>query len=142
MTETEFSAFQSRQNSRGTAPSLFDCRDKPKSRKHQKYRNRITETEDGRFDSEAEYRHWCHLKLRLRAGEISELKRQVVFELAPSVVIQGRKRPALRYICDMTYREKGELVVADVKGAVTPEYRIKRHLLKAVHGIEVLEIRA
>ncbi len=122
--------------------SLVEYRDNPKARKHQKYRNRVTETADGRFDSEAEYRHWCHLKLRQRAGEITDLRRQVVFELAPAVVIQGRKRPPIRYIADMVYVENGETIVADVKGAITPEYRIKRHLLKAVHNIEIREIRA
>lgn len=122
--------------------SLTEYRDHPKARKHQKYRNRVTETDDGRFDSEAEYRHWCHLKVRQRVGEISDLKRQVVFELAPAVVIQGPKRPPIRYIADMTYLEDGKTVVADVKGAVTPEYRMKRHLMKAVHGIDIKEIRA
>jgi hypothetical protein len=33
-------------------------------------------------------------------------------------------------------------VVEDVKGAVTAEYRIKRHLMASVHGIEIREIRA
>lgn len=122
--------------------SLADYRDNPKVRGHQKYRNRVTDTPDGRFDSEAEYRHWCHLKIRQQLGEITDLKRQVVFELAPAVEIGGRKRPPLRYVADMVYQEGGETVVADVKGAVTPEYRIKRHLLKAVHGIEIREIRA
>jgi hypothetical protein len=122
--------------------SLAEYRDNPKQRKQQKYSNKVTETPDGRFDSEAEYRHWCHLKTRLRLGEIRDLERQVVFELAPAVIIQGRKRPPLRYIADMTYIEDGKRIVADVKGAITPEYRIKRHLLIAVHGIEILEIRA
>lgn len=122
--------------------SLTEYRDNPKARKHQKYRNKVTETPDGRFDSEAEYRHWCHLKRLQCVGEIADLRRQVVFELAPAVEIGGRKRPPLRYIADMVYVENGETVVADVKGAITPEYRIKRHLLKAVHGIEIKEIRA
>lgn len=126
----------------GARVSLTEYRDNPKQRRHQKYRNRVTETPDGKFDSEAEYRHWCHLKLRLRAGEISNLERQVVFELAPAVVIQGRKRPALRYVADMRYVEDGKTIVADVKGAVTPEYRIKRHLMMSVHGVEIQEIRA
>lgn len=121
---------------------LTEYRDHPKARKNQKYRNRVTETADGRFDSEAEYRHWCHLKIRLRLGEITDLKRQVSFELAPAVVIHGRKRPPIRYIADMTYMEDGKHVVADVKGAITPEYRIKRHLMASVHGIEIMEILA
>ena len=126
----------------GGPRSLADMRDNPRQRKHQKYSNRVTETPDGRFDSEAEYRHWCHLKIRARLGEISDLRRQVVFELAPAVVIQGRKRQPLRYIADMTYTEDGKQVVADVKGAITDAFRIKRHLMMSVHGIEIREIRA
>lgn len=122
--------------------SLAEYRDNPKQRKHQKYSNKVTETPDGRFDSEAEYRHWCHLKIRLQLGEITDLQRQVSFELAPSVVIQGRKRPPIRYVADFVYWDGWNTIVADVKGAVTPEYRIKRHLMMSVHGIEIQEIRA
>lgn len=123
--------------------TLAELRDTPlKSRRHQKYQNKRLDTEDGAFGSHAEYRHWCHLKLRVRAKEITELRRQVVFELAPAVVIQGRKRPPLRYIADMVYLEDGKRVVADVKGAVTDSYRCKRHLMMSVHGIEIQEIRA
>lgn len=124
--------------------SITDMRDNPKQRRHQKYANRVQETPDGRFDSDAEYRHWCHLKLLVRAKEIRKLRRQVVFELAPAVVIQGRKRPPLRYIADMVYEEvsTGKTVIADVKGAVTDAFRIKRHLMMSVHGIEIREIRA
>lgn len=128
------------------SPSLSDFRDSPKARSAQKYHNKRVETPDGlKFDSKAEHKFWCHLLIRQRAKEIFNLERQVVYELAPSVVIGDRKRPPLRYIADMRWNDgspKGPLVVADVKGAVTPEYRIKRHLLKAVHGIEILEIRA
>lgn len=124
------------------SPSLSEFRDNPKQRKHQKFSNERIVTDDGKFDSKAEHRHWCHLKIRQRAREISNLRRQVTFELAPAVVIQGRKRPPLRYVADMVYEEAGGTIVADVKGAVTPEYRIKRHLMKSVHGIEIQEIRA
>nr|WP_316893815.1 DUF1064 domain-containing protein [Ralstonia mannitolilytica] len=52
------------------------------------------------------------------------------FELAPGVVINGRRRPPLRYVADFVYREKGSALdtIEDVKGAVTEAYRIKRHL--------------
>jgi len=123
--------------------SLAEYRDNPKQRKHQKYRNRITETPDGRFDSEAEYRHWCHLKIRLRLGEISDLKRQVTFELIPKLARPsgGFERPCA-YIADFVYSEGGRTVVADVKGASTDTWKLKRKLMLHVHGIEVLEIRA
>lgn len=124
--------------------SITDWRDNPKQRKHQKYSNEVIETNDGRFDSKAEHRHWEHLKLLQRAKRIKDLQRQVVFELAPAVKINGRMRPALRYVADMVYfdLDLGRKVVSDVKGAVTPEFRIKRHLMMSVHGIEIQEIRA
>lgn len=108
----------------------------------QKYANQKVEVGGIKFDSKAEARYWTHLKLRLHAGEISSLRRQVVFELAPSVVIAGRKRPPLRYIADFVWDENGKTVVADVKGAEPAAYRIKRHLMMAVHDIEILEIRS
>lgn len=66
------------------------------------------------------------------------------FAGAPAVVIQGRKKRALRYVADFSYVdcETGEQVVEDVKGAVTDVWRIKQHLMATVHGIEVKEIRA
>ena len=67
--------------------SLVEYRDNPKARKHQKYRNRVTETADGRFDSEAEYRHWCHLKLRQRAGEIADLPEAAAVELVQRGIV-------------------------------------------------------
>lgn len=123
-----------------------ECRDRPMVKGHQKYSNQKVVDADGqKFDSKAEHRYWMHLKLRERAKEIFNLERQVVYVLAPAVAIAGRKRPPLRYIADMRWNEGcvvGPVIVADVKGAVTPEYRIKRHLMASVHGIEILEIRA
>jgi len=126
--------------------SLTEFRDSPKDRKAQKYRNqKITDPDGQVFDSKAEHKFWHHLKLRERAREIFNLERQVVYVLAPAVKIAGRNRPPLRYVADMRWNEgskTGPVVVADVKGAVTPEYRIKRHLMASVHGIEIKEIRA
>lgn len=110
--------------------------------RRQKYANRRVEIDGQTFDSKAEARYWGHLQIRLKAGEISNLRRQVPFVLAPAVVIGGRKRPPLRYVADFVWEEGGRTVVADVKGAVPEAYRIKRHLLKAIHGIDILEIRS
>lgn len=107
-----------------------------------KYRSRKTEVNGMTFDSAAEARAYLALKARQAAGEITDLQTQVAFELAPSVRIQGRKRPPLRYVADFSYIEGGKLVVADAKGVITEGYRIKRHLMAAVHGVEIREIRA
>lgn len=144
LTPAEAQAFLKR-GDRPPPVSLLECRDNPKQRQHRKYRNEVITDADGtRFDSRAEHRRWHHLLLLQRAGQIRDLQRQVVFELAPAVSIAGRRRPSLRYVADMQYVDNatGKIVVEDVKGAVTPEYRIKRHLMASVHGIEIREIRA
>lgn len=139
MTEAEFKAL-------GRPMTPAECRDTPVKKRAQKYSNqRITDSDGLKFDSKAEHKYWLHLKLRERAKEIFNLERQVVYVLAKAVHVAGRNRPPLRYVADMRWNEgckSGRLVVADVKGAVTAEYRIKRHLMASVHGIEILEIRA
>jgi len=107
-----------------------------------KYNNKKTLVDGIWFDSKKEAARYQELKLLQAAKVISDLKAQQVFELAPSIIIQGRKRPPLRYKADFTYfddRQGGEFVVEDVKGFRTEGYKIKRHLMKSVHGIEVLE---
>jgi hypothetical protein len=107
-----------------------------------KYSNQPVKVDGIEFDSKAEARYWVLLKQRLKAGDIANLRRQVPFELAPAVVICGRKRPPLRYLADFVWMEGGKTVVADVKGALVDVYRVKRHLMKSVHGIDILEIRS
>lgn len=48
-----------------------------------------------------------------------------------------------RYLADFAYVdvETGGRVVEDVKGYATAEYRLKKALMLAVHGIEVQEVR-
>jgi Fe2+ transport system protein B len=106
-----------------------------------KYRNKRIVVDGERFDSKREYARWCELKLLERAGEISELKRQVRYELAPSVKFLGatRAQPSLRLIVDFQYIEKGSLVLEDVKSpaTVTATFTAKRHMLLAQRGLQV-----
>lgn len=107
-----------------------------------KYRNVKTVIDGISFDSKREAARWQELRLWVRAGGIADLNRQVPFVLAPSVVIGGRKRPALRYIADFTYIDNvsQEMVIEDVKGKITEGYRIKRHLM-AVKGYKITEVK-
>lgn len=96
------------------------------------------------FDSKAEAARYGELKQLEADGHITELMLQPKFELAPSVKLAGSSRatPPLRYYADFSYRDHlGRLVVEDVKGLITEGYRIKRHLLKALHGIDIVEVR-
>lgn len=113
--------------------------------KRNKY-NAVKIEKDGmKFDSQKEYRRYIELTARMQRGEIQDLQCQVKFELAPKVKIAGEKRakPALRYYADFTYLSNGRLIVEDVKSAATRKlasFRNKKHLMKSVHGIDVIEI--
>jgi hypothetical protein len=106
--------------------------------KKPKYRNTKIKTPDGTFDSKREYERWAMQKVRQRAGEISNLRRQVKFNLR----CQSGEIIA-RYWADIVYVEHGQLVVEDVKSAITkklPAYRLKKRWMKADHGIDIIEV--
>lgn len=109
-----------------------------------KYRNKKTEIGGVKFDSKAEASRFIALKRMEEAGIIANLRRQVSFELAPSVKIPGKGRmsPALRYFADFVYEQDGKQIIEDVKGQhrVTEGFRIKRHLM-AVAGYHIIEVR-
>lgn len=96
------------------------------------------------FDSKKEARRWLELEQMAAAGRITDLQRQVSFVLAPAVRLAGeaRKKPAIRYFSDYTYVLDGRLVVEDTKSQPTRRlaaYRMKRHLMKTVHGLDIRE---
>lgn len=110
-----------------------------------KFNNQILKVGNLKFDSKKEYERYLELKLLEGQGKISDLQMQVKFELAPSVKFKNEKRakPALRYYADFTYIKDGQLVVEDVKSKITREnadYRIKKHLMMAVLGLEINEV--
>jgi len=108
------------------------------------------------FDSKKEYSRWKELSLLERAGEITNLQRQVQFILLPEQRAPGtetyKKGPRkgqvkpgpvlerkVTYIADFMYFENGEPVVEDVKGLRTKEYVIKRKLMLYTYGIRIKE---
>ena len=91
------------------------------------------------FASKREAKRATELEALQAAGVISHLRYQVKYELAPSVVIGGRKRPPLRYFADFVFVEDGKEVIEDSKGHRTDVYKIKRHLMASVHGIYIRE---
>ena len=127
-------------------PTLKAMRDNPVERvsRTQKYGNEKVQAGAMRFDSKAEYRRWEYLATLEKAGEIRDLRMQVPFELIPAQVApSGAKHRPTSYLADFVYLDRdGAQVVEDVKGAVTPEFRLKRKLLLFRHGIEIQEIRS
>lgn len=125
-----------------------------------KYGNRKTRTSDGILhDSRKEALRWQQLLLLERAGEITDLKRQVEFILIPDqrepsteVYQKGEKKGMPKegkllerkvvYVADFVYNDtrRGERVVEDTKGVKTKDYIIKRKLMLYIHHIKIKEI--
>lgn len=127
-------------------------------RRQSKYYNIKTRALDGTvFDSYKEARRWDELILLQRAGKITDLQRQVRYELIPAqyqtyerfskkgerlkdgVRLLERK---VEYVADFVYTdaETGETIVEDAKGMRTKDYILKRKLMLAVHSIRVKEV--
>ena len=107
-----------------------------------KYRNQKCMVNGISFDSKKEARRYGELLLLERAGDISDLRRQVVFELVPRQKDpDGGYMHAVRYIADFVYydRVRGKTVVEDVKGKKTDAYVIKKKLMLERHGIKIKE---
>lgn len=108
-----------------------------------KYLNKKVIQNGIKFDSKRERDRWMALTLLQMAGKISDLKRQVKFVIAPSCVMYGKKQRERVYNADFTYVENGVLVVEDSKSPYLRKnnstYSLKRHLMKTVHGVDILE---
>ena len=105
------------------------------------------------FDSQHEADRYTELKLMLRAGEITDLKRQVKYVLIPAKrepdtigprggVKKGKiiERETY-YKADFVYKTRdGTEIVEDAKGYREKSYKLKRKLMLQVHGIRIKEV--
>lgn len=106
------------------------------SRMPSKYKNVRIERDKIKFDSQRECSRYIDLKMMLRAGRISALKVHPWFDLIVNGVNVGA------YEGDFSYVTKtGAKVVEDVKGVRTAVYRLKKRLMLAIHGIDVVEVK-
>ena len=117
-----------------------------------KYHNQKYSADGEVFDSKKEFQRWQELKILEKAGEISDLRRQVPFELLPvqrepdKIGPRGGRKPGrviereAVYIADFVYKDAdGREVVEDCKGMRTKDYILKRKLLLFRLGIRILE---
>lgn len=122
-------------------------------KKVKKYHNKPVEIGgEKKFDSQGEYLRWVVLKAKQDRGEITNLRRQVQFELLPRQPLleprinkKGRTErveAAVSYYADFVYEQDGKTVVEDVKSEATrtSTYVIKRKLMLLLHKIQVKEI--
>lgn len=101
--------------------------------KRQKYGNRKTTIDNIEFPSKAEASYYCDLKVRERAGEVSNVKMQTPYALT----INGRL--ICTYRDDFSFQDHVEnrFRVVDVKGFATPVFKLKLKMMKAIHNIDV-----
>ena len=141
-------------------PRRSSCEKSHSDSREPKYGNRKTMTSDGILhDSRKEALRWTQLLLLQRAGEITDLKRQVEFVLIPEqreasteVYQRGKNKGMPKegkllehqvvYRADFVYTVKktGERVVEDTKGVKTKDYILKRKMMLYFHGIRIKEI--
>lgn len=116
-------------------------------RPYGKYGARRTKVGDLTFDSAQEARRWKELTALQAKGHIRGLRRQVKYELIPTQKAEWKgdrtERP-VAYVADFVYTvaSTGMEVVEDSKGMRTPDYVIKRKLMRYMHGIRILETGA
>ena len=119
-----------------------------------KYKNKKITVGGITFDSKREAERYRELYFLERAGEITDLRRQVKFNLLPT----QREAPTeigknglfkkgkilereVSYIADFVYKNKiGFTVVEDTKGFRTKDYILKRKMMLYFHGIRIREI--
>jgi len=118
-----------------------------------KYGNHKIENRFGKFDSEIEFSRYLFLSNREKEGKISNLQRQVDYELIPTQYGKRIKHlktkdkeetivleKACHYMADFVYERDGKVIVEDVKGAkflMTSDFKIKKKLMLWVHHIAI-----
>ena len=140
MREEEFAEFQRRQKQR-VAPKLDEldawnyAAPGERNAKRQKYGNRRAEIDGIKFDSQHEANVYQELMLRVRAGELKTVCRQVKFDLPGGIV----------YIADFVAIRPDMRIegVYDAKSEITRKNRVyinKKKQMKACWGIEIQEV--
>ena len=137
LTEEEYSALKRRRALPcvPAEPSGVSAADMDKPPRRSKYGNQWVEIDGLRFDSKHEANVYCELMLRVRAGELKSVLRQVPFDLPGGI----------KYYADFVtitpdMRIEG---VYDAKSEATRKNRVyinKKKQMKACWGIEIKEV--
>lgn len=122
-----------------------------------KYGNRAFVDQGGiRWDSEKEFYRYVILRHAEAQGLITSLQRQVVFTLLPAITeeetvqlktktktVTKTVQQPVTYRADFVYIKDGQQIVEDVKGSprmLTPEYLLKKKMMRALLGIIIKEV--
>lgn len=101
-----------------------------------KFSNKKTVVDGRKFDSEKEAKYYGTLKLRQRIGEIASFEHHKVYKLEVNGIL------VCTYEADFVITNlDGTQHIIDVKSEATeklPVFSIKRKLMLAIHGIQVI----
>jgi hypothetical protein len=95
------------------------------------------------FDSKLEAKRWKELKVLQQANKITNLRRQVKFNLQPSYKKNGKTIKSINYIADFYYYDlkKRKYIVEDTKGFKTDVYKLKKKIFEYKYPeLEITEI--
>ena len=127
------------------------------NRSRNKYKNNVCYYEGIKFHSEYERDYWIHLKREEAEGRITNLRRQVPYELIPEVwgervkhlktkdkVERYRIQQATHYYADFVYTDAdGKEIVVDTKSEyprTLSDYCLKKKMMLAFKGIAITEV--
>ena len=101
-----------------------------------KYNNKKVTINGIKFDSKWESERYLYIKALERAGTVKDLELQVRFAL------EVNEQKICTYIADFRYKKQDmngiwTEIVEDAKGVETPEFKLKKKLMKACLGIEI-----
>jgi len=109
-----------------------------------KYGAKKVDIDGIKFDSRHEAYRYVELKYMERIGMISDLRLQVPFEIVPKQLDETGKvaERAVKYVADFVYTKDGKMIVEDAKSPATRTdvYKLKRKLMRHVHGIIIQEV--
>ena len=102
-----------------------------------KYNAKKVEYQGMKFDSTFELKCWQYLEQLASEGKIKDLNRQIKFELLPANSVYR----ALTYVADFTFYVNDRYIVADAKGLVLPEFKIKQKIFFEKYGNQIYIVK-
>ena len=102
----------------------------------QTYGNKKTVVHGIKLDSKWESERYLYLKSLEKAGRITDL------ELQPRYNLMVNDQKICAYVADFKYNKENadgiwEHIIEDAKGVETPEFKLKKKLMKAVFDIDI-----
>lgn len=106
------------------------------SEKRPKYGNVKVVIDGIKFDSKLEAKRYGELKLLEKMGLIES------FELQKRYPLEVNGIKICTYVCDFVVNyPNGKRVIEDTKGVLTPDFKLKMKLMKAIYNIDILLIK-